>query len=140
MNKFIFALLCISLSFAACSKKIINSSNKNPLLGTWHLLSIKTINSDGKVYSRTEFKQPSIRIYDVKYFAFGRQNDMGSLDGSGGGIYSLKGDTITSTYYFHTLKQLVGVTLKTHVKFESGKLYESVVLPWARRLKRCTIN
>jgi hypothetical protein len=139
--KLIFGSIIIVFFFTLLS---CDTEKKNPIEGTWELVSAKYIMGD----STSEYSQKdlhSIKIITKGHFAFLTQigdrpkftkmgNDAEMLlaartFGAGGGTYTLEGDTYTEHIQFFLEPNFIDMSIPFKVKVEDNQLIQTGTMP-----------
>ena len=124
-------LIAFNLAFivllATCTSKDtaeVSKKESNKLEGAWEIVYSKYTSTDTTI-ERTQIENPSTKILTSTHFAFGWQSDDGKEVWSGGGRYTLDGDTYTEIIEYHSAPELVGKSISFNCRLEGDKWYNS---------------
>lgn len=107
------AVLIAAVFLAGCEIE----SKRGPLEGAWEMVSATYTLAD----STYDPGFTQTKILTAEHFSFGRQTDTGAL--SGGGRYSLDGETYTETIDYHYNASHVGKTLSFEARLEGDSIW-----------------
>jgi hypothetical protein len=100
------------------------SSESNPLIGAWRMVSY-TLEFPDTTTSETDIDNPQTKIFTPTHFAFGYQTEDGQKVVAGGGSYELEDETYTEHVEYHTETSYVGEELTFTVNVEGDTLIQS---------------
>lgn len=125
MIRFLCACLMVGLlapaTFAQSSSA---SSESNPLIGAWRMVSY-TLEFPDTTTTESDIDNPQTKIFTPSHFAFGYQTDDGEDVVAGGGWYELQDDRYTEHVQYHTEKSYVGEELTFTVNVKGDTLIQS---------------
>lgn len=109
---------------------IQNTSAESPIVGTWKLLSGTTIQQNDTTYTDYTKNQEVIKIINTSHFSFLRHDlsqgkDSVTIFVSGGGRYTLNGNTYTEYLDFCNYREWENNTFEFTVKIENDTLVQS---------------
>jgi hypothetical protein len=123
MKKIIFLLIAVAMIIGSCAKQ------KTPKIeGAWNLVYLRSIAGDTLQYQFPgEYTGSDMKIWSKDHFAFVGlyKKDTSSMDGYGGGTYTLKDNRYDETIVYHSNKTSVGQTVKMIIEIKNDTLCQT---------------
>jgi hypothetical protein len=123
MKAMLSCCLMILLIIGGCSQP------KSPKIdGAWQLVYFKSVAGDTlRGLFPGNFTGSDMKIWSKDHFAFVGlyKNDTSTINGYGGGTFTLDGNHYTETILYHTNQEAVGQIVKMMIEIKNDTLFQS---------------
>jgi len=128
----LFCLICATTVITSCNQKETKTEQKavQPLIGTWHLISSKSITKGDTTVTTPPKDQEMVKIFNGSDFAFFTHDlKKGKVSkpvfDSGSGTYTLEGNNYSEHLAYCNYRDWENRDFKFTVKFKNDTLIQS---------------